>query len=133
MAVVCSAACGSDLLLLEVASQMRLDQFVLLPAEPEAFRKSSVIDRPGNWGEVYDRTLKTAHVKVLHLQEGQEGYREVNLKLLEEGQQLARKHGVPAEALVIWNGTSRGPDDVTAHFLQQAKLRKITVLEIPTI
>jgi hypothetical protein len=77
--------------------------------------------------------LKTARVEILKLPEGQEGYLETNVKLLERGHQLARENGVPAEALVIWNGISRGPDDVTAHFLHEAKLRKITVLGIATV
>ncbi len=132
-AVVCSAACGADLLLLEAAGEMHIEQVVLLPSEPEAFRKSSVTDRPGNWGELYDQVLKTAQIEVLKLPEGQEGYLETNLKLLDRGQQMARQNGVPAEALVIWNGVARGPDDVTAHFLHEAKSRKMTVLGISTV
>ncbi len=132
-AVVCSAACGADLLLLQVAGEMHVEQVVLLPSEPEAFRKSSATDRPGNWGELYDQVLTTARVEILKLPEGQEGYLETNLKLLDRGQQLARENGVTAEALVIWNGISRGPDDVTAHFLHEAKSRKMTVLRISTM
>ena len=116
-AVVCSAACGADLLLLQAAGEMRIEQVVLLPSEPEVFRKSSVTDRPGDWGELYDKVLKTAQVEILRLSVDQEGYLETNLKLLDRGQQLARENGVAAEALVIWNGVSRGSDDVTAHFL----------------
>ena len=132
-AVVCSADCGADLLLLQAAGEMHIEQVVLLPSEPKAFRKSSVTDRPGNWGELYDQVLKTARVEILRLPEGQEVYLETNLKLLDRGEQLARENDVPAEALVIWNGTSRGPDDVTAHFLQDAKSRKMAVLEISTV
>jgi hypothetical protein len=133
LAVVCSAACGADLLLLQAAVEMNIDQVVLLPSEPEAFRKSSVTDRPGNWAGLYDQVLKTAQVEILRLPEGQEGYLDTNLKLLDRGQQLARENGVPAEALVVWNGISRGTDDVTAHFLHEAKSRNLTVLEIPTV
>jgi len=133
LAVVCSAACGADLLLLQAAGEMHIEQVVLLLSEPEAFRKSSVTDHPGNWGELYDQVLKTARVEILGLPEGQEGYLETNRKLLDRGQQLAREDRVPAEALVIWNGISRGPDDVTAHFLHEAKSRKMTVLEISTV
>jgi len=132
-AVVCSAACGADLLLLQAASEMHIEQVVLLPSEPEAFRRSSVTDRPGNWGELYDRVLETARVEILKLPEGQEGYLETNRMLLERGQQLASHSGTTAEALVIWNGASRGADDVTAHFLQEAKLHKMKVLEISTV
>ena len=132
-AVVSSAACGADLLLLQAAEEMHIDQVVLLPWEPEAFRKSSVTDRPGNWGELYDKVLKTATVEILKLPEGQEGYLETNVKLLDRGQQIARENGVSAEALVIWNGRSRGSKDVTAHFLKEAELRKVKVLEVSTM
>lgn len=132
-AVVCSAACGADLLLLQAAGEMHIRQVVLLPSKPEDFRKSSVTDRPGNWGELYDRVLKTAQVEILKLPEGQEGYLETNLKLLDRGQQLASENGVSAVALVIWNGVSRGPDDVTAHFLHQAKSRNMKLSEISTV
>jgi hypothetical protein len=132
-AVVCSAACGADLLLLQAAGEMHIEQVVLLPSEPEAFRKSSVTDRPGDWGKLYDQVLKTARVEILKLPEGQEGYLETNLKLLDRGQQIARDNGVSAEALVIWNETSRGPDDVTAHFLHAAESRKMKVSQISTV
>lgn len=112
---------------------MHIEQVVLLPSEPESFRRSSVADRPGNWGEIYDNVLKTARLEIFKLPEGQEGYLETNQKLLERGQQLANDFGVDAEALVIWNGASRGPDDVTAHFLHEAKSRKMKILEISTL
>jgi hypothetical protein len=54
-AVVCSPVCGADLLLLQAAGEVHIEQVVLLPSEPEAFRKSSVTDRPGNWGEPMTR------------------------------------------------------------------------------
>jgi hypothetical protein len=132
-AVVCSAACGADLLVLDVARSRHTERFVLLPSEQKEFRKTSVTDRPGDWGELYDGVLKTSKVEVLKLPEGQEGYLETNLKLLDRGQELARKYSVSTEALVVWNQESRGPDDVTAHFLEQANLRNIPVNEISTL
>jgi hypothetical protein len=132
-AVVCSAACGADLLLLEVAGKMHIQRLVLLPSDPETFRQSSVTDRPGDWGELYNQVLKTAQVETLKVPEGQEGYLKTNLMLLDRGQDLARARGVPAKALVIWNQESRGPDDVTEHFLEQARQRRIPVLEISTL
>jgi hypothetical protein len=132
-AAVCSAACGADLLVLDVARSHHTERFVLLPSEQEEFRKTSVTDRPGNWGELYDRVLKSSKVEILKLPEGQEGYLETNLKLLDRGQELARKYSLSAAALVVWNKESRGADDVTAHFLEQAKLRDIPITEISTL
>jgi hypothetical protein len=78
-------------------------------------------------------TLRTSEVEVLKLPEGQEGYLDTNLKLLDRAQAFAKKEHTGAEALVVWNQESRGSDDVTGHFLEQAKLRKIPILEISTV
>jgi hypothetical protein len=133
LVVVCSAACGADLIVLDVAASLGVERYVLLPSQPADFRKTSVTDRPGDWGDVYDRVLKTSRVKVLKLPEGQQGYLETNLKLLDRGQVLGRKYSTSTEALVVWDKKTRGPDDVTGHFLAQAKLRRIPVIEITTL
>jgi hypothetical protein len=133
IAIVSSAACGADLLLLDVAGEMNISRYVLLPSEPEAFRVSSVTDRPGNWGELYSKALRNSNVQVLKLAEGQEGYLETNLKLLDRAQVLAKQEHTIVNALVVWNQESRGPDDVTEHFLEQAKLRKMPILQISTV
>jgi len=133
VAFVSSAACGADLLALDVAENMHVPRYVLLPSSPEEFRKSSVTDRPGDWGTLYDNVLKTAKIEVLTLPEGQEGYLQTNLKLLDRAEALARERHTSTAALVIWNEQSRGSDDVTAHFLEQAKLRKIPVLVVSTL
>ncbi len=133
VAFVSSAACGADLLALDAAGIRHVPRYVLLPSPPEQFRKSSVIDRPGDWGALYDEALKSSKVEVLKLSDGQEGYLQTNLKLLDRAEALAREHNTSTTALVIWNEQSRGPDDVTAHFLEQAKLRKIPVLEVSTL
>lgn len=133
VATVSAAACGADLLLLDIAGEMHVPCYVLLPSGPEEFRVSSVTDRPGNWGELYSKALRTSRVEVLNLPEGQQGYLETNLKLLERAQVLAKQEHTTVNALVVWNQESRGPDDVTAHFLEQAKLRKMPILEISTV
>ncbi len=73
LAVVCSAACGADLIVLDVAESMGVKRYVLLPSKPAEFRKSSVVDRPGDWGDVYDRELRASRVKVLKVPQGQQG------------------------------------------------------------
>jgi hypothetical protein len=132
-AVVCSAACGSDLLVLEAATARKVKRYVLLGAEPAVFRKESVADRPGDWGEMFDEVMRSSNVEVLKLPAGQEGYLQTNLDLLNRAQTLARKLGTSVVALVVWNEQSRGADDVTAHFLEQARQRKIAVREISTL
>ncbi len=133
IALVCSGACGADLLALQVAGERHMKRYVLLGAEPAEFRKMSVTDRPGDWGRLFDQALKTSTVEVLKVPDGQEGYLDTNLKLLDRAEALAKQLGTSVEALVIWNEQSRGADDVTDHFLQQAKLRKMPVMQISTL
>ncbi len=131
--LVTAAACGTDLLALEVAGQLNIKRVVLLPSEPAVFRTSSVVDRPGDWGEMFDRLVKEVKVEILDVPEGQRGYLETNLRLLDRAQTLASSNNTVARALVIWNKKSRGPDDVTGHFLAQAQQRKMQVVEISTL
>jgi hypothetical protein len=133
LALVTAAACGSDLLALEIATEMDVERFILLPSTPEVFRTSSVTDRPGDWGVLFDRMIKESHVTVLTVPEGQQGYLETNVKLLDTGEALAKQHRAEALALVVWDRKSRGPDDVTGHFLVQARLRQLPVIEISTL
>ncbi|MFZ0705593.1 MAG: hypothetical protein WAM71_08330 [Candidatus Korobacteraceae bacterium] len=131
-AVVCSAACGADLILLQAARQNDVPRYVLLPSSPEKFRETSVADRPGDWGAIYDEILRQSNVEVHEVPDGQEGYLEVNRRLLDKAQALAAELGASVAALVIWNQQSRGDDDVTAHFKDEAEQRGFTVAEIPT-
>jgi hypothetical protein len=133
LALVSSAACGTDLLALEVAEQINVDRFILLPSPPAAFRASSVTDRPGNWGNLFDRLIKTSHVQVFTLPERQQGYLEMNVRLLDNAQSFAKRLEVEARAMVAWNQESRGADDVTAHFLEQARLRHLQIIDISTL
>lgn len=131
--LVTSAACGTDLLALEVAGQLNIKRVVLLPSDPAVFRISSVVDRPGDWGEMFDRVLKEVNVEILDVPEGQTGYLETNVRLLERAQTLASSNNTVARALVVWDKKLRGPDDVTGHFLAQARLRRMPVVEISTL
>jgi hypothetical protein len=131
--LVSAAACGADLLSLEVAGELKVNRVVLLPTDPKIFRNSSVVDRPGDWGAMFDRLLKEVNVEILDVPEGQIGYLETNVRLLERAQTMANSYNTDARALVVWDKKVRGSDDVTGHFLAQAMLRKMPVVEISTL
>src|ERR1700730_18749721 len=59
-ALVCSAACGADLIALEEAERLGLRRRIVLPFAAKRFRETSVIDRPGDWGPVFDRLIYSA-------------------------------------------------------------------------
>jgi hypothetical protein len=132
-ALITSAACGTDLLALEIAGEMKIDRFILLPSQPAFFRESSVTDRPGDWGPIFDQVIRTSQVDVLTVPEGQQGYLQTNIKLISRALALANQRGTQASALVVWNKQSRGTDDVTEHFLAQARQQHLPVTEISTL
>src|SRR4030095_8073400 len=56
-ALVSSAACGADLLALVEAGALGIRRRVVLPFDRKRFREISVVDRPGEWGRLYDDVL----------------------------------------------------------------------------
>src|SRR5690242_3473732 len=58
--LVCSAACGADLVALDVSGALGMRRRVVLPFDAAKFRETSVTDRPGDWGPLYDRIVEAA-------------------------------------------------------------------------
>jgi hypothetical protein len=137
--LVCAAACGSDILALEAAGDLMIRRRIVLPYDKETFKKSSVIDRPGDWGERYDRIIAEVEsrgdlVEYSHDKDKEETYYATNIDILNQAAQIADEMaGVSVSALVVWNGESRGESDVTGHFLQEAKKHGVNVSEIITL
>ena len=115
-AIVCSAACGADLLALEVAGQLGLEQHVVLPYSVSRFRTTSVVDRPGPWGAMYDDVIAkaTATARLIRLQsdlDETEAYSAATARIIAVADQLSRSRGSDAAipvALLVWDGKSRG-------------------------
>ena len=88
-ALVCSAACGADLVALEAAGVLGLRRRVVLPFSPGRFRETSVVDRPENWGPLYDRVIEavTRAGDLVLLEDAGEGgaaYAAANERILDE-------------------------------------------------
>ena len=123
--LVCSAACGADLLALDVAGDLRMSRRIVLPFARQRFRATSVTDRPGDWGPLFDRILNeveaTGDVVVLPgTGDDDQAYAAANLTILEEAISLAKPAGAGATAMLVWNGTERGKGDLTAAFMRDA-------------
>jgi hypothetical protein len=148
-ALVCSAACGADLVALEVAKTLGLRRRIVLPFGPERFRETSVVDRPGNWESLYDRTIdavmQAGDLVVLDgAGEGGAAYAAANERILDEMLQLAgvaaalghKSTGyIPPEtalAVIVWDGQSRGEDDATERFADSARRRGLAVEAVMT-
>ncbi len=61
LAVYVSAACGADLLCLELARERGCETHVVLPFPPGEFRRASVDFASGDWGARFDGALAAAH------------------------------------------------------------------------
>jgi hypothetical protein len=126
--LVCSAACGADLAALDVAHRAGIRCRVVLPFEAKRFRETSVIDRPGDWGPLYDRLI--AQIEVITLEEAGEpnrAYQMANERIVAEAQ---RNGG--SLAIVVWEGRPRDDADATAQFRKLALAAGMTERFIAT-
>ena len=129
LALVSSAACGSDLLALEAAGELGIRRCVILPFDTATFRKQSVVDRPGDWGPLFDRIVseveRAGDLVLLGLSASeQSAYEETNRAILSEGEALSAQVDASARvAVIVWDGKPRGADDLTQQFLHEAIAR----------
>jgi hypothetical protein len=120
--LVCSAACGTDILALEAATDLGILSTVVLPFPPAIFRSMSVTDRPGDWGVRFDRLLASSassgNIIVLDEESTSEAaFMKANWSIL----YLANEVAIPRKiACVAWEGGSREGEGITAHFLRSA-------------
>jgi hypothetical protein len=137
-AMVSSAACGADLLAQGIAGTLDMRRRIVLPFDRARFRRTSVTDRPGDWGPAYDRLLAkldtTGDVVVLSEElDETAAYGAANLTILDHATALASQAGQAVLAVLVWEGASRGPDDLTAAFGHEARTRRLPVKEILTL
>lgn len=136
--IVSSAACGADLVALQEAGRLAMRRRVVLAADRDRFRKTSVEDRPGDWAATYDRVMDEVAARgdlvVMQSQPpGDAGYAAANRRILDEAIALGRTSGEPVAAAVIWEGKARETADWTEDFRNAAKDRGLDVLEISTL
>jgi hypothetical protein len=149
-ALVCAAACGSDLILLREAQSLGIRSRIVLPFSAQRFRGTSVTDRPGNaswdWGAIFDEVTQAASESddliVLPDSEGdeKEAYVAANHRIISEALDLSHNPAGPHEghveellALIVWEGSSRGEDDVTGQLMKKAGEAGMIVEQVRTI
>lgn len=149
-ALVCSAACGADLLALEVADELNLPYRIVLSSDPQEFREKSVTDRGDDWGEIFDKLYEKAKkrgevIEVDSTAENDEIYIETNVRILDEATMLAQEasdktagnvshDSIENQILVVivWEGRTRGDDDITANFAESGRARGFEVEQVLT-
>jgi len=135
--LISSGACGTDLLAQEVAGELQIERMMILPFSIKVFRKTSVTDRPGDWGLLYDRIVlelekKEKITRLNYSEKDKDAYEKTNLEILNQADRI-KKNENDVIALVAWEGQKKESDDATAHFMQAARERKFQVMEIKTI
>ena len=137
--LVGSGACGADLIAMDEAERLGIHlRLMILPFARARFRETSVADRPGPWGEMFDRVAAEVEAAggliVLGLG-GEPGgaYLAVNLAILDEAARLAADRGEGLLAVVAWDGRPRGEGDVTEAFKKEAEARGVRVVEVSTL
>lgn len=144
-ALVCSGACGADLLALDVAGDLGMHRRMVLPFERQKFRQTSVTDREPSeaWGRLFDRIaddLTATHdlITLSGVEAEQQAYAAVNHTILDQAFSLAQRQQVAGAAsrdilaIVVWEGAPRGPDDLTAALLDEAQRRGCKTAEVLT-
>jgi hypothetical protein len=134
--LVCSAACGADLIALAEAHFLGLRRKVVLPFDRARFRQTSVTDRPGDWGRLYDDIMDQAEeagdVDIVRDASDADAYAVTNCRILDDAIFLGQQVHEPVTAALIWDGASRGDDDLTAGFRIEARNRGLPIVEVRT-
>jgi hypothetical protein len=150
-ALVCSASCGADLLALEAAASLMIPVTIVLPFPLDQFRAVSVGDHPGDWGPRFDQVMRNAsaaasanRLQVLDASADDADDADAIDRacaaatdtILDEAQRLAITPLGDAHtliAIVVWDGASRGEDDLTDYFRHGAADRGFHVRDICTL
>jgi hypothetical protein len=145
VALVCSAACGADLIALDSAQQMGLRTRIILASSAARFRETSVVDRPRPefWGCIFDRVVSVAgsqgDLVERNLTEDN-AYSIANTIVIDEARNLAgvNVHGRSREslsliALIVWEGASRGAKDNSDEFVELARHSGFQIEQILTL
>jgi hypothetical protein len=135
--LVCSAACGADLLGLDVAQSLGIRSRVVLPYDPLCFRHTSVVDRPGDWGPIFDRVILAAVHNCdfinLQLPDTEASFLVTNEAVLEQAGVLSEASGERAAAVLVWEGVPKGESDFTERFGRSAGNRGMEVYSVHTL
>lgn len=122
--LVSSAACGADLIAQEEAASLGLRRRVVLPYPPRRFRSTSVVDRPGDWGESFDRVIDRVRADggLVVLEAGfGNGFVAANHELVRQAHTIAHEGGIDRLlAVVVWEGMPHPEPDASDGFRRLA-------------
>jgi hypothetical protein len=140
VALVCSGACGADLLALLVAGDLRIQRKMVLPFEAARFRSTSVTDRPGDWGILFDEISEKVNeegglIILNYPVDDKDAYEKTNSEILNQAENLAKQFNSEKDVteVIVWEGGPKEKNDVTNHFMQEGLKRGFAIKEIKTL
>lgn len=131
--LVCSAACGADLIALDLANRLGIPAHIVLPFSEERFRLTSVTDRPGDWGQVFDSVVRRArgHGLLTILRDAGEGdaaYSAATRQIVAITKELAGNG--PAIAIAVSDHRPRQTHDATSEFRELAVQSGFRIIQV---
>ena len=112
-----------------------------MPFSRERFRETSVEDRPGDWGPLFDaacdEVAELGDLVILgYSEDDASAYSATSRAILDDAMSLRASDQSNDEksilTVIVWEGAPRGKDDETAAFAREARLRGLAVEEILT-
>jgi len=112
LAVYGSAACGVDLLCLEVAHRLGAEPHIVLPFPAAEFRAVSVDFAGGDWGVRFERALDAADSVTIasghYARDSSASFEYANLMFTGMGRLRAETLDAPLRALAVWDRAAAG-------------------------
>ena len=135
LAVYGSAACGADLLCLEIARELGCETHIVLPFPPQDFVRTSVDFAGGRWRERFDRSLAAADSVTItsdhHARGSTATFDYANLVLTGMGALRAPLLDAPLHAVALRDPHDEGQGGGTSSIVQRWRERGLAVEEVP--
>ena len=129
-----SAACGADLLCLEVVRELGGETHVVLPFPPAEFRRASVDFAAGDWGERFERALAAADSVTVasdHRASGSAAtFEYANLIITGMGRLRADVLDTGLRALAVWDPAAAGSAGGAASVVSMWARRGLAVEQV---
>ena len=133
--LVCSAACGADLVGLKVAAALGIERLIVLPFDEPRFLQSSVSDRPGDWAPLFHRQIEEARregklILLAGTPDDARSYSAATQRVILEVKQ--RINLSRAVGYVLWEGRPRPDHDETADFRESCVIAGFEIQDVRT-
>jgi hypothetical protein len=134
--LVSSAACGADLVAIQVARELGMPFAIVVPFDVDTFAGTSVTDRPGDWLSSYqdacaDASARGALIVLEAANSDEAAYELANERIVSEA--VSRAANGAAMAVIAHEGASRGANDMTEAFARLARAAGIQVRHVSTL